>query len=288
VSSGGDPAIEVNDLTKRYRRGSAPALDAVSLSIPVGSFTALVGPNGAGKTTLINCCLGFEKPTAGTLRVMGVNPAVDRAGVLRRVGYVGQHPGLYRELSASDHLQLAATMRADFDRLRAISHLEFAKVPIEERTDRLSGGQQAQIALALALGTRAPLLLLDEPLASLDPLARRNFLTAVLETVRADGTTVVLSSHIVGELEGLCDRLIVLAPARVVLHEKTDSARGSHMVLPASGAVPARSVVIGTFTDERGTGCVLVRAGEPVSTPASLNDLVLGYLAAANDPVAAA
>ncbi len=211
-----ETALETRELTKRYRRGRTPALESVTLAVPRGAFVALVGPNGAGKSTLIRTFLGFERPTAGSAHVLGIDVRRDTPRALAQLGYVGQAPGVYAVLTARHQVELAAELRPGFDAEGALRRLADAGISDAVPARELSGGQQAQLALALALGTRAPVLLLDEPLASLDPLARREFLGTVAEAV-AGGTTVLLSSHIVGDLDEVCDRLIVLAPARVQL-----------------------------------------------------------------------
>ena len=270
------PALEASGLTKRYRRGRPLALDDVTLTVPPGAFVALVGPNGAGKSTLIRSFMAFERPTAGTARVMGIDVRRDPRGALGAIGYVGQTPGLYRELSARDHLVLAAALRPSFDRDGAERRLEALGIDVAVSAAQLSGGQQAQLGLALALGTRAPVLLLDEPLASLDPLARRDFLTVVADAV-AQGTTALLASHIVGDLEGFCDRVVILAPARVCLDADTGWATAHHTLVPLAEA--GGRDVIGSFADRRGVHTALVRSDEPVADPASLDEIVLGYLA---------
>jgi ABC-2 type transport system ATP-binding protein len=276
-----DPAIEIDGLTKRYRRGGRPALDRIHLAIPAGSIAAFVGPNGAGKTTLIRCLLGFERPTAGGARVMGIDPARDRTAALLQTGYVGQSPGLYRDLSSNDHIALAAALRRGFDEAGARGRLDALGIERFLPARELSGGQQAQLSLALALGTRAPVLLLDEPLASLDPLARRDFLRVLGDAARADGSTVLLASHIVGDIAAVCDRLIVLAPARVMLSTTIADARARHAVVPLDAATA--SDIIGTFDDASGRPQALVRITRASAglEPASLDDIVLGYFAAA-------
>ena len=201
--------FEAHGLGKRYRRRQW-ALRDVDVSVPAGSITALVGPNGAGKSTLIKAGIGFERPTAGRVFVDGVDPWKERGRAIRRVGYVPQSPSLYRELTVDDHVRLAATLRRGFDVDLARRRLDQLAIPLTSRADELSGGQQAQVGLALALGTRAPVLLLDEPLASLDPLARREFLHVLVDAVRADGATALLSSHVITDIEQACDRLLVL------------------------------------------------------------------------------
>jgi ABC-2 type transport system ATP-binding protein len=275
------PPLEAVQLTKRYRGRRRPALDRVDLRIEAGSAVALVGPNGAGKSTLIRCFLGFERPSAGRVRVNGIDVGRDRTNALRHIGYVGQSPGLYRELSAEDHFALARWLRPRFDRPGSAAKLDDLGIPRTDPTGQLSGGQQAQVALVLATGTRAPILLLDEPLASLDPLARRDFLRIVAREVREHGTTVLIASHIVGALAALCNRVVVLAPAHVVLDENIATVTAHHAVVPVDQAVDVH--LIGVFPDESGTMRALVRTAQPVALPASLDDVVLGYLAGSRD-----
>ena len=272
-------ALRVQGLTKRYRRGRPAALDRIDLDITSGGITALVGPNGAGKSTLIRCFMGFERPTGGFVTVDGIDPARDRPMALSRIGYVGQEMGLYPQLTADEHLELATVLRPRFDRAGAVDRLAGHDIPRGVRTAELSGGQQAQVALSLALGTRAPVLLLDEPVARLDPLARRDFLTTLQDAVRADGTTVLLASHIIGDLEGVCDSLIVLAPAAVTFHGSIEAARAGHAVVAVTDHIEPDEL-IATFTGLTGRRVSLVR--RPGTGDASLDDVVLGYLAAAN------
>ena len=280
-----EAALETRGLTKRYRRGRAPALEGVTLRVPRGAFVALVGPNGAGKSTLIRTFLGFERPTAGSAHVLGLDVAREAPRALAQLGYVGQAPGLYRALSARRHVELAAELRRGFDTEGALRRLADCAIPAERPAGELSGGQQAQLALALALGTRAPVLLLDEPLASLDPLARREFLGTVADAV-AGGTTVLLSSHVVGDLDEVCDRLVVLAPARVQLDAGMAWARGHHRLVPLAEA--AGMDVVGSFANRGGVHTALVRTDDPAADPPRLDDIVLGYLAGGRRPGAAA
>ena len=277
-------ALETRALTKRYRRGK-PALENVTLGVPVGAFVALVGPNGAGKSTLIRTFLGFERPTAGSAHVLGIDVRRDTPRALAQLGYVGQTPGIYTVLTARHHIEMAAELRPGFDVDAALRRLAAAGLPDDRPAGQLSGGQQAQLALTLALGTRAPVLLLDEPLASLDPLARRDFLDTVAEAV-AGGTTVLLASHIVGDLDGACDRLIVLAPGRVQLDADMSWARAHHRLVPLADA--AGMDLVGSFANRRGVHTALVRTEDPVADPPRLDDIVLGYLAAGRRPAGAA
>jgi ABC-2 type transport system ATP-binding protein len=279
-------AIETSGLSKRYRR--TWALSEVDLTVHAGGITALVGPNGAGKSTLLKLCVGFERPTAGSLRVMGVDPTRDRAGAVRSIGYVPQDPSLYRELTVEQHLGFAASLRPGFDADRARGRLRRLQIPLSTSPAELSGGQQAQVSLAIALGTRAPLLLLDEPLANLDPLARREFLTVLGEAVRADGVTAVLASHVVAEVEPVCDRLLVVGLGHVLYHETVADALASHWVAPEADA--AEGPVVALFPDRAGALHALVRAApargvEPPGRPASMEEIVMGYLASGRVPL---
>ncbi len=278
-----DPVLETRRLAKRYRRG-VWALQEIDLEIPAGGITALVGPNAAGKSTLIKTWVGFERPTSGSVRVAGIDPWKNRSAALGKVGYVPQSPSLYDGLSVADHLDLARQLRPGFDRDYARERLAQLDIPADRGGRDLSGGQQAQVALALVLGTRAPILLLDEPLASLDPLARREFLHVLTDAVRTDGATALLSSHIVSDVEQACDRLIVLGVGRVLLHEGVASALETHSI-----SLAEHPNAVASFGAPDGSRIHLVRgAGERSAT---LDEVVLGYLASgrtAREPEAAA
>jgi len=280
-----ETALETQALTKQYRRGRVTALESVTISVPRGAFVALVGPNGAGKSTLIRTFLGFERPTRGSVSVLGIDVVNETARALAQLGYVGQAPGIYAVLTARHQIEMAAEWRAGFDVDGALRRLADAGIRDDRPAGELSGGQQAQLALSLALGTRAPVLLLDEPLASLDPLARREFLSTVAGAV-ASGTTVLLSSHIVGDLDGACDRLIVLAPGRVQLDADMSWTRAHHRLVPLADATGLD--VVGSFANRKGVHTALVRSRDPVTDPAPLDDIVLGYLAAGRRAEAAA
>lgn len=281
-------AIEAHGVGKRYRRSRPWALREVDFVVPRGSITALVGPNGAGKSTLIKGCVGFERPTAGRLEVGGVDPWRDRGGAVCRVGYVPQAASLYRELSVEDHLGMAVAYRPRFDRSHAEARLRELDIPLTARADELSGGQQAQVGLAIALGTRANVLLLDEPLASLDPLARREFLHLLVTSVRAEGSTALLSSHVITDIEQACDRLLVLGGGRKLLDLSIAEACSTHRVLEArelssgDGGVEhlAGGTVVGRFPGPSGEPLALVAGATGRGRPASLEEVVLGHLAA--------
>lgn len=276
-----EPVLEAHDLTKRYGRRTL-ALTGIDLAIPQGGITALVGPNAAGKSTLIKTWVGFERPTRGGVTVAGIDPWKDPSAVLGQVGYVPQSPALYDGLSVDDHLDLAVQLRPDFDQHYARLRLEQLGIPGEQGAKSLSGGQQAQVALALALGTRAKILLLDEPLASLDPLARREFLHVLTDAVRTDGATALLSSHIVTDVEQACDRLVVLGVGRILLHDTVADALATHW-LATNGAATADGQAIGSFGGPAGERLTLIRGSTHSEganlRPASLEEVVLGYLA---------
>src|SRR5262245_41772091 len=186
-------AVVATGLGKRYR--GRWGLRDCTLEIPKGRVVALVGPNGAGKTTLLHLATGILRPSAGSVSVLGSTPGAD-ATLLSRVGFVAQDVPLYRNLSVADTLEFGRRLNSRWDQSLAVERLERLGIPLRDRVGELSGGQRAQVALALALGKRPELLLLDEPLASLDPLARREFLQVLMEGVAEHGLTVVLSSHL--------------------------------------------------------------------------------------------
>jgi ABC-2 type transport system ATP-binding protein len=287
-------ALEARGVAKRYGR-RVLALDGLDLAIRAGTITALVGPNGAGKSTLIKAWVGFERPSRGWVSVLGVDPFRQRTAALARIGYVPQTASLYRELTVRDHLDLVATMRHRFDLDHAAHRLEQLGISLAQKAGELSGGQQSQVNLALALGTRAEILLLDEPLASLDPLARREFLYVLTDAVRSTGRTALLSSHIVTDIEQACDHRVVLGMGRKLLDRPIADAIAEHAIDehpadPGDGGRLAASTdgvdAVGSFFDPRGGRVTLVRT-QPGATPdgsrraATLEEVVLGYLASA-------
>ena len=202
--------IEASGLGKRY--GSTWALRECTLAIPAGHVAALVGPNGAGKTTLLNLAVGLAAPTAGIVTVLGGRPAGSPAA-LDGIAFVAQDTPLYKNLSAADMLHLTRNLNRRFDQGYAQARLGELGIPLKRKAGKLSGGQQAQLALTLALARRPRLLVLDEPMAMLDPLARHDFMATVMTAIADDGVSVVLSSHVLAELERVADYLI-LAVAR--------------------------------------------------------------------------
>jgi ABC-2 type transport system ATP-binding protein len=276
-------ALVADALTKRYRR--TLALDRCSFTIPHGAIVALVGPNGAGKSTLLHCAVGLTRPSDGSLSVLGGTPG---DSTLPGVGFVAQDAPLYRDLTADELLTLGDKLNRDFDAEFGRERLRKVGVPLDRRVDRLSGGQRAQVALCLALAKQPRLLLLDEPLASLDPLARREFLSAVVDAAAESAMTVILSSHLIADLERVCDHLLVLHSGHVQVIGETDQLIATHKVLIGPGG-PRRSKIAGVerivhAADAQRQGTLLVRTnGDPVDPNweqhgATLEDVVLAYL----------
>ena len=273
-------ALGAVNVAKRYARGPL-ALNGIDLAIVEGTITGLVGPNGAGKSTLIKAWIGFERPSQGEVRVFQSDPWRDRSGALRNIGYVPQTPSLYLTLTVRDHLSLAASARKRFDRDLARARLDQLGISVSSLCGNLSGGQQAQVSLALALGTRAPVLLLDEPLAHLDPLARREFLHVLVEDVRANGITALLTSHVVTDIAQSCSHLVVLGTGQKLLDDGIAGAIARHRV--ATGRVDAAGVVA-SFPDSAGRVVTLIES-TTAGRPATLEEVVFGYLASVRDHI---
>jgi ABC-2 type transport system ATP-binding protein len=281
--------IEAGGLGKRYRR--TWALRDCTLTIPAGCVVGLVGPNGAGKTTLLQLATGLLTPTCGTIRVLGDPPAASPAQ-LARVGFVAQDTPVYARMRVADHLRMGAWLNPGWDDVLAQRRIGQLGLDPKQRAGSLSGGQRAQLALTLALAKRPELLLLDEPVASLDPLARREFLRSLMEAVAEHGTSVVMSSHLVADLERVCDYLIVLVASRVRVAGEVTALLASHRRLSGPRRDPAtlpagQDVIEESHTDKQSV--LLIRTSEPVHdpawtvTPVSLEDLVIAYMSPASD-----
>ena len=282
-------AVQAGGLGKRHRRKWA--LGDCTLAIPEGRIAGLVGPNGAGKTTLLRLATGLLAPTCGTISVLGEDPAAGPAQ-LARVGFVAQDTPVYARMPVADHLRLGAWLNPGWDDELARRRIAQVGLDPRQRAGSLSGGQRAQLALTLALAKRPELLILDEPVASLDPLARREFLRSLMEAVAEHGVSVVLSSHLVADLERVCDYLVVLVASRVRVAGEVSALLASHHRLSGPrrdpGTLPAGAEVVEErHTDKQST--FLVRTDQPVHdpswavTPVSMEDLVLGYMSGARD-----
>ena len=275
--------IETFGLGRRYK--SKWALRDCTLAIPEGHVVGLVGPNGAGKTTLLRLAAGILAPSAGTITVLGERPAAGPAE-LAQVGFVAQDTPVYARMTVADHLRLGGWLNPRWDESLAEERIGQIGLDPKQRAGSLSGGQRAQLALTMAIAKRPELLILDEPVASLDPLARREFLQILMEAVAAQGLSVVLSSHLVADLERVCDYLIVLVGSRVqIAGEVTDLLESHHRL---SGPLRERSlpatqtVITESHTDKQSN--LLIRTAEPILdpswtvTPVSVEDLVLAYM----------
>lgn len=281
-----DRPLVATEMGKRY--GRTQALDGISIAVRRGSVTALVGPNGAGKSTLIKTWVGFERPSRGRVAVCGLDPWAQRAQSLAHVGYVPQSPALYRSLTVSDHLDLGAQYRRSFDRRLSERRLDDLGISQRTKASDLSGGQAAQVSLAIALGTRADVLLLDEPLASLDPLARREFLDILVEDVRTYGRTAVLSSHVVSDVARGCDRIVVLGVGRKMLDDSISNALATHRLLASAGSLPP-TCSVASIRSEEGRPVYVIRddgKAETSTQPATLDDIVMAYLTAGRSMLA--
>ncbi len=227
--------LETRALGKRYR--ASWALTDCTTAIPEGHLAALVGPNGAGKTTLLNISVGLTTPTTGEVSVLGGLPA-GSAAALDGIAYVAQDMPLYRHLSVADMLHLARNLNRAFDTAYARSRLTDLAIPIERKTGRLSGGQRAQLALTLALARHPRLLVLDEPTAPLDPVARHDFMATVLAAMADDGLSVVLSSHVLAELERFADYLLLITRGQVLLAGTVETVTARHRLLTGPTGEP--------------------------------------------------
>ncbi|POM25715.1 putative ABC transporter ATP-binding protein YxlF [Actinomadura rubteroloni] len=269
--------LRAEGLGKRY--GKRWALTDCTLDVPSGHVVGLVGPNGAGKTTLLSLASGQATPSAGRVTVLGGGP-----GRLARVGFVAQDTPTYAGLTVAEHLRLGARLNPRWDDAYARERVARVGLDPARRAGRLSGGQRAQLALTLGLAKRPELLFLDEPVAALDPLARRAFVQGLMEAAAEQGISVVLSSHLVSDVERACDYLVVLVGSRVRLAGETDALLAAHRRLTGPpGAPPPGWHAVGAVHAERQSSYI-ARADDPVPDPAwtvtevGLEDLVLAYM----------
>ncbi|WP_067456699.1 ABC transporter ATP-binding protein [Actinomadura macra] len=276
--------VKAQGLGKKY--GQRWALSDCTLEIPAGRVVGLVGPNGAGKTTLLNLSVGQLAPSAGSIEVLGGRPA-SGPGQLAKVGFVAQETPTYAGLSVGDHLKLGARLNPGWDDALARDRIARLGLDPAHKAGKLSGGQRAQLALTLGIAKRPELLILDEPVAALDPLARREFLSGLMEAVTEHSLSVILSSHLVSDLERVCDYLVVLVASRVQVAGDVDDLLASHHRLSGPRRDPARlpadqQIITASHTDRQST--LLVRSEGAIHDPAwtvgqvGLEDLVLAYM----------
>jgi ABC-2 type transport system ATP-binding protein len=278
--------LRTEGLGKRY--AASWALDDCSFSLEEGQVAALIGPNGAGKSTLLELAIGLIAPSKGTIEVLGSSPTLEPDRVLPHVGFVAQDHPLYRGFTVAETLRFGRDMNPSWDDAFAVARVRQLGLPMGKKVGQLSGGQQSQIGLVLALAKRPRLLLLDEPIAAFDPLARREFFQVLMEAVAETGATVLLSSHILGDLERVCDSILLLAGGKVTFSGEIDDVLATHRVVigPVDEEMLASCVhsVIQRSRSEKQVS-TLVRLEGPlvlgdqwaVHEP-SLEDIVLGYL----------
>jgi ABC-2 type transport system ATP-binding protein len=282
------PALRTDQLGRRY--GRVWGLREATLEVPAGAIAGLVGPNGAGKTTLLEMIIGLLQPTEGQLSVFGETSRAPVAARLARVGYVAQDHPLYRDFSVADMFHLGRAMNPSWDSELARARMDALDIPLKRKVKGLSGGQRAQVSLTMALAKRAPLLVLDEPVSSLDPVARLEFMREVMAAAAEVGLTVLIASHVVSELERLCDWLIVLTAGRVQLAGPADDLIDANRLLTVPRATPDAELpgLIIHRTDSDRHSTVLVRA-DPArlaaqhrpgwqADPVGFEQLVMAYL----------
>lgn len=275
-------ALETAHLGKRY--GKDWALRDCTLKLPIGRVAGLVGPNGAGKTTLLHLAVGLLEPSTGSVRVF--NEAPDH--ILTRIGFVAQDRPLYRSFSVRDMLTLGQKLNPSWDMELAKERLARFAIPLNRPTGKLSGGQQAQVALVMALAKRPEILILDEPIANLDPLARREFQQTLMDAVAQDGLTVLFSSHLIADLDRICDYLIILAASKVQVASEIEPLLATHKRLVGprerEASLGRTHTILQAQSSER-QSTLLVRTHGPVLDPAwevqaaPLEDIILAYLA---------
>jgi ABC-2 type transport system ATP-binding protein len=280
------PALEAHGLTKKYGRSRRPALSDVNLAVPAGRVIGLVGPNGAGKSTLLHLACGLTEPTAGSLTVLGSRPAAN-ASHLARVGFVAQNTPVYGSFTVAEHMKLGAKTNPSWDPVLAERRISQVGLNPAQKAGQLSGGQRAQLALTIAAAKRPELLILDEPAAALDPLARKGFLHNLMEFVLELGASAVLSSHLLGDVEQVCDYIIVLCDSRVQVAGDTRDLLAEHarLVVPrgeldhqSTGAEVISVEHSGKYSSAVVRTATAPEALPPQAQPVTLEDLVLAYM----------
>jgi ABC-2 type transport system ATP-binding protein len=253
--------------------------------LPSGRVSALVGPNGAGKSTLMALATGLLRPTTGTIRVLGSEPR--RSGTHPKLAFLAQDKPLYRRFTVAEMLHAGRALNPHWDQPYAEHLVRKAGVTLDARISTLSGGQRTRVALAVALGRRPELLMLDEPLADLDPLAREEVMRTVMSEVAETGTTVVLSSHVLADLEGVCDHLLLLADGRVYLCGDIEDLIADHRVLVGACRKEGHGLDPSAIVEYRTTQrqeTILVRASAVIDPTRwtvlepTLEELVMAYL----------
>ena len=281
-------AIQTKTLGKRY--GSFWALENCNITVPYGSVSALVGPNGAGKSTLLKLLTGLSSASTGESEVLGKVPTQHEA-FLSDIGYLAQEIPLYKYLNSADHIKMGKHLNKSFDEKFITSRLQDLGIPLDRPVGKLSGGQRAQLALALALAKKPKLLLLDEPVAALDPLARHDFLSSLTQAVADDDLTVVMSSHLLADLERVSDHVMVLASGKTQLCDNIESVLEEHRILVgprSSGTNHGLNIIHETHTAKQST--LLVRLEKAAKAPKgwqvhepNIEEIILAYMGQAKE-----
>ena len=284
------PVIETNGLSKRF--GRKWGLRDCSLSIPAGKVAALVGPNGAGKSTLLRMAAGLSRPTSGEINVLGEVPIDNGASFLSRVGYLDQERPLYRGFRVDEMFRFGEGTNPTWNMTTAHAYVDQLGISLRDRVNNLSGGQQAQVALTICLAKQPELLILDEPAAELDPVAREDLLRLLMREVAERGTSVVLSTHALGDVGSICDYLVIMSHSTIVLADDLEFVVESHRFLgapsPNERELPDGVTVIDTRTSSRDV-TYLVRMSLPLSdetweiTEPTLDEIIMAYLRLTRD-----
>ncbi len=279
------PVIETKALAKRF--GRTWGLRECTLSIPTGKVAALVGPNGAGKSTLLRMAAGLSRPTSGMIKVLGGVPSAGDDSLLRRVGYLDQERPLYKGFRVDEMFRFGAGTNQTWDMTTAHAYVDQLGISLRDRVDKLSGGQQAQVALTMCLAKQPELLILDEPAAELDPVAREDLLRLLMREVAERGTSVVLSTHALGDVGSICDYLVIMSHSTIVLADDLEFVVESHRFLSATSsnapALPEGVTVIDTRTSSRDV-THLARMSLPLVdetwqiTEPTLDEIIMAYL----------
>ncbi|MEK6225346.1 MAG: ABC transporter ATP-binding protein [Chloroflexota bacterium] len=286
-----DVVLETSGLTKRY--GRTEALRGCDLSLAGGKVTGLVGPNGAGKTTLLNIAVGLHRPSSGRIRVLGLDPSRDAVALLARVGFVAQDP-LHQGFTVAETLEIGRRLNPRWDHAYALARVKHFALPLDRPVRSLSTGQRAQLALTLALGKRPDVLLLDEPVANLDPVARLELLEELMGVVAENGPSVILSSNVLADVERVCEYVVILVDGRVRISGDADQLVRSHVVVSgprrSAGEPVDDGEVIEVRHAERQT-TRLLRGHAAASQDgtevrqATLEEIVVGYLRSEREEV---
>ena len=283
--------LETSGLTKRY--GRTDALRGCDLLLAGGKVTGLVGPNGAGKTTLLQIAVGLHRPTAGRIRVLGLDPWREGVALLSRIGFVAQDRPLHPGFTVAETLEIGRRLNPRWDHAYALARVKHFGLPLDRPVRSLSTGQRAQVALTLALGKRPEVLLLDEPVANLDPVARLELLEELMGVVAEDGPSVILSSNVLADVERVCEHVVILIDGRVRISGDADELVRSHVLVSGprrSGKDPADGEVIEVRHADRQTTLLLRGHAAPSEDgtevrPATLEEIVVGYLRSEREEV---